>query len=90
MWPENSTLCDYRKYLFFPEKGPENVGICQLYVSILMTEQSCVTIPREKCDYPQHTDDPNYLAKSDNLSLDICFVGLMSCDLFSCLAVRSV
>ena len=41
-----------------------------------------VTISGERCLCLQHTDDPNYLTKSDNLSLDTCFVGLMSYDYF--------
>ena len=41
-----------------------------------------VTIPGEMYVCLQHTDDPNYLTKSDNLSLDTCFLGLMSYDYF--------
>ena len=41
---------------------------------------SFVTIPGERCVCLQHTDYPNYLTKSDNLSLDTCFVGLISYD----------
>ena len=75
-------LYQYPKYRFFPEKKPENVGIWQVLVWILTTEQTFVTIPGERCSCLQHTDDPNYLAKSDNLSLDTCFVGLISYDYF--------